>query len=225
MQEHHKEAFKAVVNARRSVRAFTDQPVPRAIQEEIFTLASTAPSNCNTQPWQVYVASGEACTGLRQKLYDAMMAGQFSMDFPYEGKYQGAYKERQYDAANQLYTAMGIQREEKDKRNAAFMRNFEFFGAPHVAFIFLPESFGIREAADSGMFAQNLMLALSAYGLASCPQTALSFHADTVREALGVDASNKLLFGISFGYEDTSNSANDCRVARAPLGETIHFCD
>jgi len=39
---------------------------------------------------------------------------------------------------------------------------------------------------DCGMFAQNLMLLLTAEGLASCPQAALSFHPHIVREVLGV---------------------------------------
>jgi len=103
------------------------------------------------------------------------------------------------------------------------MRNFDFYGAPHVAFLFLPEAFGIREAADLGMYAQNLMLSISAHGMASCPQTVLSFTADLVREELGIESSNKLLFGISFGYEDLDCFANQCRVGRAPLDQTTHF--
>ncbi|WP_374962517.1 nitroreductase family protein [Spongiibacter tropicus] len=89
----------------------------------------------------------------------------------------------------------------------------------------MPEPFGLREAADCGMFAQNLMLSLTAEGLASCPQTALSFNADLVRDVLDIPPENKLLFGISFGYEDAEDPANRCRTQRAPLGECIRFYD
>ena len=215
--------FADVAKARRSVRGFLPQPVSESVLQDVFRLAQTAPSNCNTQPWQVHVVSGESCQRLRKALPEALFAGEFSMDFPYEGKYQGVYKERQYDAANQLYTAMGIAREEKDKRNAAFMRNFEFFGAPHAVFLFLHEDFGIREAADVGMYAQNLMLSMTAHGLASCPQTALGFHANKVREELNVDAQWKLLFGLSFGYEDKEAQANSAQVARADLLDAVTF--
>ena len=225
MSEQLTQAFASIVGKRRSVRGFTPQPVPRKTLEQIFELASRAPSNCNTQPWQVYIASGEACERLRKRLPEVLLAGQYQMDFEYGGLYTGTYKDRQRGAAAQLYAAMGIERSDKLAREAAFGRNFNFFGAPHVAFLFLPEPFGVREAADIGLFAGSLMLAFAAYGLASCPQTALSFNADVVREELGVDAANKLLFGISFGYEDTREPANKCRIGRAPLGETIHFCD
>ena len=215
--------FKDIVARRRSLRAFHSRPVAPEILESVFTTALQAPSNCNTQPWQVHVASGESIKTLREEMPTRFMAGEMSMDFPYDGAYQGVYKERQYGAAQALYDAMDIAREEKDKRQAAFMRNFSFFDAPHVAFMFLPEPFGLREACDMGMFAQTLMLSLTAHGLGSCPQTALSFQVDFVREQLGVDPSNKLVFGISFGYPDLDAPVNRCVTDRAALADTVSF--
>lgn len=217
------EVFRQLVQERRSVRGFLEQAVPQDLMNTVFETAQRAPSNCNTQPWQVYVASGAARDTLSQKLAESMMTGNMSMDFDYQGKYEGVYRDRQFDAAMELYSAMGIAREDKDRRNEAFFKNFEFFGAPHVAFLFLPEPFGIREAADLGMYAQNLMLSLTAHGLASCPQTALSFDANSVREVLEVDSGNKLLFGVSFGYEDKAHAANKARVGRASLEQNVYF--
>jgi len=219
----HATVFTDIVGARKSVRAFKPEPVPAELLESVFTAALRAPSNCNTQPWQVHVASGDSIETLRQKIPAAFARGDFTMDFPYDGTYQGIYQDRQYAAAHALYDALGIKREEKDKRNAAFMRNFTFFDAPHVAFMFLPEPFGLREACDLGMYAQTLMLSMVAHGLACCPQTALSFHADLVREVLGVEGDNKLLFGISFGFEDTDDPANRCHTERAALSHSTHF--
>lgn len=217
--------FDEAVHARRSVRAFRKDPVPRALIEHVLELANRAPSNCNTQPWLTAVASGSALERLRQRFPADFGSGKASMDFPYAGKYEGIWKTRQYDAAERLYNAMAIAREDKAARGAAFMRNFTFFDAPHVAFLFIPEWCGIREAADLGMYSQTLMLAMTAHGIASCPQTALSFAADTVREELGIDPANKLLFGISFGYEDTEHPANGCRVPRAALADTVRFVE
>ncbi len=216
-------AFTTVVKERRSVRAFLPDPIPQHLLEKVFDLAQNTPSNCNTQPWQVHVVSGEKLEMLRKILPEALLAGEYSMDFPYAGTYEGVYKERQYDAAYQLYSAMGIDRADRDRRNDAFLRNFVFFDAPYVAFLFLKEDFGVREAADIGAYAQTLMLSLVAHGFASCPQTALSFHADKVRELLKVPSENKLLFGISFGYEDRAQPVNQCRVGRAPLNDTVQF--
>ncbi len=215
--------FDAVVAARRSLRAYLQEPVERETLEAVFSAAQRAPSNCNTQPWIVHVASGASLQSLREAMPGRFMAGEISMDFPYDGSYDGVYKERQYGAAQALYDAVHIAREDKAGRHEQFMRNFIFFDAPHVAFLFLPEPFGLREAADLGMYAQTLMLAMTAHGLGSCPQTALSFQADFIREQLGVDAANKLLFGISFGRPDPDAPANTCTTERAALADTVTF--
>jgi len=215
--------FSEVVAQRRSLRAFLPEPVPQAELDEIFSTALRAPSNCNSQPWLVHVVSGEKLDALRGSLPKRFLAGELSLDFPYDGKYEGVYKDRQYGAAQALYDALGIAREEKDLRQQAFMRNFTFFDAPHLALLFLPEPFGLREAADLGMFAQTIMLGLTAHGLGSCPQTALSFHADYLREQLSIDASNKLMFGISFGRPAPDDPANKCVTDRAELGDVVTF--
>ena len=216
-------AFDAIVERRRSLRAFKPEPVAGSILEHIFTVAQGAPSNCNTQPWLTHVVSGASLEALREALPRRFMEGKLSMDFPYDGVYHGVYKERQYGSAQALYAAASIPREDKAKRHEQFMRNFTFFDAPHAAFLFLPEPFGLREAADLGIYAQTLMLAMTAHGLGSCPQTALSFQADFVRETLGVAAGNKLLFGISFGHPQAEAPVNRCVTDRAALEQCVTF--
>lgn len=88
--------------------------------------------------------------------------------------------------------------------------------------LFAPDTAEARPAADVGMYAQTLLLALTAHGVASCPQGLLSFYADTVRDVLGV-RGGKLLFGVSFGYADTEAPVNAIAVGREPLSATTRF--
>ncbi|MRI33989.1 nitroreductase [Endozoicomonas sp. OPT23] len=217
------EAFAQITHDRRSVRAFTKQQASPELLKTVFSLAQRAPSNCNTQPWQTAVVTGDRCRKLSGLFREQLDNNLYQMDFPYTGQYQGAYRDRQVSAASELYSAMGIDRADKAARHEAFLRNFDFFGAPHAAFLFLPENFGLREATDLGMYAQNLMLSLTAHGLVSCPQTALGFACDTVRQELQIDSSMRLLFGISFGYEDKQHPANNCRTPRAEIDECVQF--
>jgi nitroreductase len=218
------EVLARIVTARRSVRGFKPTPVPVTQLREIFEIAQGAPSNYNLQPWLVHVVSGDALERLRAALLAAFSGGNMQPDFPFITYYPaGIYKERQNDSARKLYGAMGIPREDKAGRMAALARNYEFFGAPHAAFVFLDESLGLREAADCGIYAQTLMLALTARGIASCPQVAVSFCAPTVREHLGIPASQKMLLGISFGYEDETVPANNTRIGRCALEECVKF--
>ena len=47
------------VASRRSIRAFTDRPVDRAVLERVLERAQRAPSGGNTQPWHGLGLTGE----------------------------------------------------------------------------------------------------------------------------------------------------------------------
>lgn len=50
-------AFREEMQRRRTVRHFSDKPVPREIIEECLVTAGTAPNGANLQPWQFVVVS------------------------------------------------------------------------------------------------------------------------------------------------------------------------
>ena len=214
--------FLSIVESRRSMREFKSDPVPDSVIEAVFGVAQRAPSNCNTQPWFVHVVTGETLEKLRSELPAKFAAGEIALDFPYDGQYEGVYKERQYASAAALYDSLGIAREQNAERNAWFMRNFSFFDAPAVAFFTLPTGFGLREACDLGMYAQTVMLGLTAHGLGSCPQTALAFLANVIRPTLSLGDHEQLMFGMSFGYP-TESAVNNVRTDRAQLSEVVTF--
>ncbi|MEO8925190.1 MAG: nitroreductase family protein, partial [Caldimonas sp.] len=64
-------AVEAAITTRRSIRAFVPTPVPREVVERILAVASRAPSGTNTQPWNVYVLTGEAKRDLSRRLVAA----------------------------------------------------------------------------------------------------------------------------------------------------------
>ena len=209
---------------RRSVRGFLPDEVPQRTLDEVFAIAQRAPSNCNVQPWIPHVVSGEALRRLRAALVAAGTQNDpVEPDWPADSKFHGVYRERQVDAAAQLYGAMGVARGDLEGRRAAYVRNLDFFGAPHAVFVFMPHPFDTREATDIGMYAQTLMLALTARGIASCAQGALGLYPGIVREVLGLPPEQRLLFGVSFGYEDPADKANAARVGRAAAHEAVRF--
>jgi hypothetical protein len=105
----------------------------------------------------------------------------------------------------------------------AVLRNFEFFDAPHIAFLGMNPAFGTTVAIDVGMFAQSLMLTLVAFGLHSCPMGTMRNYPDMVREAFQIEDGTKILFGISFGYEDPDVVANETRTTRDDISANIVF--
>ncbi|MCC5987752.1 MAG: nitroreductase [Pararhodobacter sp.] len=216
--------FDTTLAARRSVRGYLTREVDPALIREVFALASHAPSNCNVQPWHTHVVSGASLRRLGQAMTARAQSGSAAApDIEMTGRYTGVWRERQIGSAKALYGAMGIERDDLAGRAAAFLRNLDAFGAPHAAFIFLPEPFGLREAADLGGYAQTLMLAMANRGIASCAQGALSLYPEIVREQLGLQPGPKLIMGIAFGYEDPEHPANAARTDRAALDDLVTF--
>jgi len=59
------------VKARKSIRGFKPDPVPKEIIKEILEIAVRAPSANNTQPWEFVVLSGEALDDVRRANLEA----------------------------------------------------------------------------------------------------------------------------------------------------------
>ncbi|GAB4265030.1 MAG: nitroreductase [Pararhodobacter sp.] len=215
------EDFDTLVRSRRSVRGYLPTPVDPARIEAALQTALWAPSNCNVQPWTVHLVSGERLRALGRAMIEAAQTGRPHPDVPMDTPYLGIFRERQIGSAKALYGAMGIARDDREGRAAAFLRNLDAFGAPHALFVFLPEGFGTREAADLGGFVQTLMLALTAQGLGSVAQGALSLYPDIVRAHLGLGVGPQLMVGIAFGHEDPAHPANAARTDRARLSEIL----
>mgnify|MGYP001627249334 CR=1 FL=1 len=217
-------SLEQAIRQRRSVRAYKPDPVPQEVLQSIFELAQWAPSNCNVQPWKVYVASGALRDRLSTEMQRRIREGvPPNPDYEYRGDFVGEYRTRQVECAIALYNEMGIARDDKPGRQRAVMRNFEFFDAPYMAFIGMDRAFGTTVAIDVGMYAQNLMLLLVAHGLHSCPMGTMRNYPDLVRDAFDLDDNQRILFGLAFGYEDTSEPANRTRTTRDPVSASVMF--
>ena len=216
--------FESLVRTRRSVRGFLDKPVSDELIQRVFETARLSPSGTNVQPWHICVASGETLKKLRNGFIERFKnKTPIVTDHAPDERMGDPWKERKRGCARALYGAMDIEWEDREGRGRAAMRNYEFFDAPHAAFFCMHSLFGAQSASDVGMFAQTLMLAMTEQGIASCAQGTLRNYPDFVRETFGLDPEIKVLFGVSFGYEDLSVGANTARTERAPLTETVQF--
>jgi len=203
------------IYARRSVRGFLDKKISDSALQRIFEIAQRSPSNCNVQPWRVYIAKGELKDRISRGMIEKIKAEEpHNQDYDYRGDFVGGYRKKQVDCAYELYGNMGIKRGDKEKRQQAFLRNYEFFDAPYMAFIAMDKNFGTTVALDVGMWAQNFMLTLVAFGLHSCAMGSMRSYPDLVRKEFELNDDNKILFGIAFGYEDDTVPANNTRVDR-----------
>jgi nitroreductase len=214
-----------LLRSRHSARQFLPTPVPSTDIRAVLEDAQRAPSNSNTQPWVVHVVSGATRDALADALVQAFEEERLSPDFTVDYG-QDVYLQRSQAHAAVIYEARGVARSDTEGRREVMRDNLRFYGAPHVAFLFMPMlGDGVRTAGDIGMYAQNFLLSLTARGFHGIPQTILGMYADVIRGALGISDDYKLLFGISFGTADPDAPVNRIRMHRLPVEHSVVLHD
>lgn len=215
--------LETLVRARRSTRMFLpDKPVPGELLEQALRLAMRAPSNSNTQPWHVYLATGAR----RERLVSALLAAVDAA--PPQLRSAGLpprFAARRMESGAMVYGAMGIARDDAEGRWTAQRRNWEFFRAPVAGVVCMHRDFGDVDALGVGMFLQTLLLALTERGIGSCVQVSIALYPDVVREQLRIDDELKVLCGLSIGYADPDFPANDLDTPRNAVTDNIVVLD
>src|ERR1700676_866507 len=86
------EVLEDLLSERFSCRAFRPDPVPRATIDRILAAAQKTASGCNSQPWQLAIASGAATKKFRDVMYGAASSrAPAPGDFPFPREYRGVY--------------------------------------------------------------------------------------------------------------------------------------
>lgn len=217
-----------IITERRSVRAFLPDLVASEDIQRILEVASRAPSGSNTQPWKVYVLTGDSLTQLSEKILHAHQHP--SAEEPhteeynyYPVKWVSPYLERRRKVGWDLYALLGLARENKQGMHAQHGRNYAFFDAP-VGLIFTIDR--VMEQGswlDYGMFLQNIMLAAKARGLDTCPQAAFTQYHKIIREQLQFPENEMLVCGMALGYADTSKVENTLVTERESVSAFVKF--
>jgi len=201
---------------RHSVRAFTGQAVADDVIKDIMRLASHSPSGANTQPWRVVVLKGAAKQRLQGRIESAFRNGERGkMDYAYYPEdWREPYKARRQACGLQLYKALDIAREDKQRRLDQWAANYRAFDAPVMLVFLIDDVMQTGSYMDYGMFLQSVMLLAMEKGLATCTQAALGEYPDIVRDELSLGDEVKVLCGMALGYEDSDAAVNQYRTPR-----------
>jgi nitroreductase len=215
-------SLTSLLSSRYSCRAYLPDQVPAETLDELFAVAQRTPSWCNTQPWQVYVTSGEATTRLAAALSAHAASSEPVSDLPVPATYTGVRADRRREAGYGLYLALGIERSDREGRGAQMARNFDFFGAPHTAIVTTAAELGVYGAVDCGAYVSTLLLAAQEQGLGAIAQGAIAFHADLIRAELGIADEQHVVCAVSLGFADESHPINAFRTTRAEVADAVH---
>ena len=220
--------FSELIKARKSIRGYKSDPVPKEVIEEIIEVAKWAPSSMNTQPWRVYVVSGEPLERIRRGNTENMINGvPPKRDFPMSEKYEGAHRQRQVDIAIQLFEAMGIARDDKARRQDWVMRGFRQFDAP-VSLVLTYDRY-LEPAAisqfDLGAFSHAIVMAAWERGLGCVINGQGIMQSAVVHEHAGIPDDQIIMICIAMGYPDDDFVANHVKSVREDNASFVHYVD
>jgi nitroreductase len=223
-------AVDAAIVSRQSIRAFLPTPVPRATIEQILHVAARAPSGTNTQPWRVYVLTGEARTSLSARIRaahdDPAERARHTQEYAYyPTEWQSPYIDRRRKVGWDLYTLLGIGKTEKERMHRQHGRNYDFFDAPVGLMFTIDRIMQQGSWMDFGMFLQNIMVAARGRGLHTCPQAAFTQFHRIILPHIGAPANEMLVCGMSLGHADPDAIENTLVTEREPVSGFTRFLD
>ncbi len=214
------------VQSRRSIRAFLDNPVDRAVLLKVFEQARRSPSGGNTQPWHAEILTGEPLQALFASVAEILPQGKdaFSPEYDiYPEGLTGAYEDRRRDVGEGMFGALDITRDNKMGRRMWFANNFRAFGAPVLMLVHTKKYMGPPQWSDIGMWLQTIMLLLREQGLDSCAQEAWAMYSKQIRAAVPIPDDHIFFCGMAIGYRDPDAPVNRFAVNRAGLDETVDW--
>lgn len=218
------------IAARRSVRAFLDTPVDMAVVREILQVAARAPSGTNTQPWKVYVLTGEAKARLSAEIVETFMdpakAAEHHEQYDYYPKeWIEPFIGRRRKVGFDLYGLLGLTKDDKVGMKRLHARNYQFFDAPVGLIFTVDRIMGRGSWLDYGMFMENIMISAVGHGLATCAQAAFNQFHKIIERQLNLPENDMVVCGMALGYEDKKALINTLKTSREPVEAFVQFID
>ena len=224
------EIVDAAITSRRSIRAFLDKPVDRADVERILEIAARAPSGTNTQPWKVVVVTGQArrqlCDAILAVNADPAQASEHTEEYAYYPReWVSPFVDRRRKVGWDLYSLLGLTRDNKAGMAAQHARNYDFFNAP-VGLIFTIDRI-LEQGSwlDYGMFLQNIMVAARGRGLDTCPQAAFTQYHRVIAQQLRLPENEMVVCGMALGWADPEKIENSLVTEREPASKFARFME
>jgi len=218
--------FTSFAKSRKSVRGFLDKPIPKEVVDEIIETAKWAPSSYNTQTWRIHAVTGEALDKIREGNTKNTLDGvPPRRDFPYKEEYTDKSRQNQIDVAIQLFEAMGIERDDKEKRTDWMLRGFRQFDAPVSLVLTYDKS--LEPAAITqfslGSLAYGIVLAAWERGIGCVINGQGIMQSAVVHEHANIPDDEAIMICIAMGYPDENFKANDVRSTRVDNSEFVKY--
>lgn len=212
------------LNARYSCRAYKLDPVSKETVLKILEAAIRAPSWADTQPWEMYVATGETLERLRQGyMANREKEAPGNPDIPMPQSWPANLQKRTEELMAKRLGLLGVERADQAARDAMVLSNFRFFDAPVVIYLCMDRTLTQWSMFDLGLLAQSIMLVAKGHGLDTIPAVMLASYPELVRVELEIPDNLSIVIGVALGTADPEAMVNKSRSPRCPLDEVVHL--
>jgi len=220
------------INQRISTREYLPKPIPLSLVQEILEHSLQAPSGGNTQPWHIYVVTGDAKKSLSNSVRNAMTNGSLEGSKPDFAIYPDknstppappSFLDRRRALGYSMYNLMGIDRKDKAGRATAMARNFDFFDAPVGMIITVEKACDANGWGHVGCLLQSICLLAEERHLGTCLQEAWGNLGSTVYDELNIPTNEVVWCGVALGYPDKTKAVNTLKSEREKLSTVASF--
>jgi nitroreductase len=223
------DAIKAIL-ARHSVRDFSSKSVAKETVMKILEAATRSPSGGNSQPWEVFVASGATMEKIRQRYLERARSGASGPGRPGgPGGSSGPppmpafIQERMTVIRNERLKLLGLDPADPKSMNVFMEWGQRLFGAPVMVVVCMDKALSAN--LDIGMFVQTICIAAQGYGVDSFIASGFVSQPDILRQELEIPENLNIITGIGLGYPNPDNIINTYRSPRRPIQEVVRYKD
>ena len=216
-------SFKKIMKQRYSVRYFLPKPIPEATLKEIMETSILTPSWGNSQPWNLYIASGNTLEKIRKDWIAKNKEGIKGYS-DIEAGHRTDFSERCQKNMDDIMKLFGDFL--KDPTMKVFMdANVILFNAPTLVYITIPKKRTLYNIFDTGAIEMSIIASAKENGIDSVPAYETIKYPDILRKYMNISDDEDIIIGIALGYEDKENILNKCKSKKLNLNEVCHFYD
>jgi nitroreductase len=214
--------FESAIRGRRSIRAYTDEPVPQSVIRQILDEARWAPSWRNTQAWNVWVLTGGALRRFKDELKGAAERDDpAALDLPATAEWPQACSARTAALMQSRAATLEAAGEPTDPA-AAMARMADLFGAPCLLVFGFDDCLAEAYASfDTGSFVQSVCLAACDRGLGTCVMATVIRYPEVLRGLLPGAVGKRFVISVTLGYAMADAPVNAFTRSRADLDELV----
>jgi nitroreductase len=211
---------REAIYRRRSIRAFTPEPVAKKTLLQLLNAAIQAPSARNMQPWQFIIVTGKARERLvrrlanryKEELAQGIQLPAMQLAEPYQTRVSHFLEALKASTGQEAHFDL-------------VSGSLNFYDAPAVILLALDKSLPLDRLFDLGAAVENLLLLAASQGLGTCVIGIALRYRDLILEELQLPESLNLVMTIAVGVPDPAQPLAAFKSERQDLAEFLTWIE